>query len=281
MDKQLPHVRKALYSQPWAITEEWLDAICEIVEVHVRGGHSSFDAGAQPMRLDRRNPEKLANVTSGVATIPIMGPIFPRANMMTEMSGATSLERVGMQFDAALVDPAVSSLLLLIDSPGGAVTGTFEMASKIWEARQFSSKPIIALAEGTAASAAYLLGSQADEFHATEASIVGSIGIIAKIDNLSRAEKNAGNDAVVIRSGPLKAAGVGGLSPDQETELRNIVQIYFDKFKTAVGRARPMMDMGAVSSGAIWVGDKAQNMGLVDSITTKERLLKRMSDYSK
>ena len=268
-NRELPNIRRAIYGQPWAITEGWLEAICDIFEKNCNG---KIDAAAFQKDPEAGDPLEFETV-AGIAILPVMGPIFPRANLMTQMSGATSLDVLSAKIDRAMDDFRVESLLFQIDSPGGSVSGLSELATKIFGLRD--RKGTMALAEGTAASAAYFLGSQAEAFFATEGAAVGSIGTVARIENADRALRNAGVDTVVLRSSELKAAGVGPLTPRQEDSLRAVLNSYNELFTSAVERGRPGIDIEAVSTGEVWIGQQAVDRGLVDEIATLPELIQR------
>lgn len=275
--ERLTRVRNAIYGQPWAITPEWLEAICEIFERNINAEKMDFETatktgGGMGRMMDPGEYE----VQNGVAIIPLMGPIFPRANMLTRMSGATSIAEFSQEFADALDNKDVSSILLQIDSPGGSVLGLNEAASAVFAARD-QSKPVIALADGMAASAAYAVGSQAMEFYCTEGAIVGSIGVVMRIDSQERLLKNAGIDSTILKTGPLKAIGNGPITDAQMEKLRGMMDEYFTKFKDGVSRARAGIDIEAVSTGETWIGSKAVDMGLCDGISTMDAQLKRLA----
>ena len=72
-------------------------------------------------------------VDDGIAVVPIFGPIFPRANMMTEMSGATSADMLKRDISLSLANPSVHAIMMLVDSPGGAVSGVSAVAdAHLW-----------------------------------------------------------------------------------------------------------------------------------------------------
>lgn len=264
--KNYTHIRNAVFGQPWAIQEQSLDLIATIVDERLAGDIRAFEA--------KEDDEEMPGFTMmrNVAVIPVIGPISKRMNMFSRISGGTSTELLGKAFDEAMESKA-SAVLFHMDSPGGSVSGVPELASKIFSARQTSEKPIIALADGLMASAAYWIGSQCDQVYATEASPVGSIGVYARLVSSERAEKNEGYDAMVIRSHELKGIGAGPITPNQENALRAQVSQYFDMFKTAVMRSRPMMDMEKVATGLTFVGSQALNLGLIDAVSTLEKLL--------
>jgi len=274
MSAKLSHVRKAIYGVPWAITEHWLEAICEIYENHAEGKPVTFEKPKAAMGMEPgTEPSEPYQVVNGVAVLPLMGPIFPRANMMTELSGATSLQDWGAKFDQAMEDPNVMTLLMHVDSPGGSVVGLSEMAIHIFEARTTGDKMIASLIEGMGCSAAYMLASQAELCVCTEGSMVGSIGTLMKVTSMDRAEKNVGIDTTVLRSSELKAAGSGPLTPRQQDSLMKTLGAYFEQFKSAVHRGRPAIDMVTAATGEVWIGAEAERMGLVDDVTTLPKLL--------
>jgi ClpP class serine protease len=267
--KKLPHVRNAIYGQPWAITEPWLDSICEIFESHMAG--NSTEAAAQ---FAQQIQKELYQVVNGVAVIPVMGPLFPHANLMTKMSGATSYDAIREAFSDALDRDDVAAIVLKTDSPGGSVSGSFELATEIYECRKGSSKPILGHVEGQGASAAYLLLSQCDMVTCTEASLAGSIGVIARLGNTDRMEKNMGNDSVVIRSKELKAPGGGGpITPNQIQSMQKTVMRFDGMFQEFVKRGRPGINLDKAATGEEWVGQDAVDMGLCDSVATMDDLI--------
>lgn len=292
--RQLTHVRAAIYGQPWAIQETALNAICEIVEAHVVGSapksvtpHGKIvcedckslvsvaaeqcpNCGCEVPEEEKMPPYQRIR---GLAVLALDGPLFPRANLMTQYSGATSYQEFGAAFDAAMDDERVSALIIRADSPGGSCLGLSELCTRIHEARSADNfKPVIGLCDPMAASAAYAVMSQCGELYCTESAIVGSIGVIWKSDNYDRAERNAGNDPTIMRSSELKAY-------EQPTSVRQyadcikMVEGYFGQFKEIVERGRPGIDIDAVATGELFIGGAAVSAGLVDGISTLEKLI--------
>ena len=110
--------------------------------------------------------------------------------------------------------------------------------------------------------------------------MVGSIGVVARLDNTDRAERNEGNDPIIIRSSELKAIGAGGpVTPSQTQELQRMVMGLFAMFKANVSAGRPGLDMDAISTGQTWFGKShnsepsAIDMGLVDNLSTLAKLI--------
>lgn len=295
--KKHSHVKQAIYRQPWMMTEDGLDLICSIAERHACGIDSpEFIASMEKIEREAHTEflerdktfqsrlvsdgwggavdKKFYDNVNGVAVLRLLGPIFPRANLMTRMSGATALETWSKDFDEALQDEDVHALIICCDSPGGSVTGGFEMASKIFDSRD-NGKPIVTLAEGVCASLAYLIGSQANQIYCTEASVVGSIGVVMAIEDDTRQSENEGVKRHVLKTGKNKAIGAGPVTDDQIAELKSMMMDFFGRFKDAISRARSV-DIEKVSDGSLYIGKKAVDNGLVDGITTLDALIAEM-----
>ena len=128
----MSRIFQALTAEPWAIVPSELQKIAAIVQRHslpdaAAKGEPEYQkrdyqlmAGPGAQRLAGTNR---AFLIDGVAILPITGPIFPRANMMTEYSGATSINTLTDDYRKALDSAEVGAIMLLLDSPGGAVSG--------------------------------------------------------------------------------------------------------------------------------------------------------------
>ena len=270
--RDLKRVVAAVFNEPWIIDPAKMALVCAVIEHAMEHGEPWAAPGAD--KSMKREPMKCEMIGS-TAIIPISGVITKKANLFSDISGGASIETIDRQFSEALASDAVRSIMFKIDSPGGAVSGVPEFASKVRNARETSPKPIIGYADGMAASAAYWIGSQCDAFYCSEAATVGSIGVVMQVMDDTRALKNQGVDPVVIRSSELKAPGAGPLTPKQMDSLQGRVMQLFGMFKDAVQAGRPSLDVEAVSSGDVWIGKRAFEMGLVDGVCTMEQALSR------
>jgi ClpP class serine protease len=141
----------------WLITPEGLDVVLSIVDKHVNTEGVVEVNMAEVRSVRSARGERELNVQRGIGILPLTGPIFGKANMMTELSGATSLEMFSKDLDTLLADDSVSSILLQIDSPGGTSDLVHEVGDQIFAGR--AEKPIYAISDTMAGSAAYWLGS--------------------------------------------------------------------------------------------------------------------------
>jgi ClpP class serine protease len=267
--RDLQHIVSAVFNEPWLLDASKMTLVCAALEHAMEHGQPWAAKGADPSM--KRAPMK-CEVVGSTALIPIQGVISRKMNLFSDISGGTSIEALDAQFADALANDSVKSILFNIDSPGGSAQGVPEFASKVYAARNASTKPIIGYAE-CAASAAYWIGSQCDELYCSEAATVGSIGVVLQINDNTRGMKNAGYDQVTIRSSELKAPGAGPITPNQMSSLQDRVMQLFDMFKEGVQRARPNMDIESASSGDVWIGKRAVAMGLCDGIKTLDEVL--------
>lgn len=263
----------AVYGTPWAITESWLDTIAGIVEDRSKASIQEFKSMMDDSDDDSESPLQMVG---NVAVIPVMGPIVPRANFFSAMSGATSSSGVSDMIDEAM-SKKPDAIVFQIDSPGGAIPGGFEVANKI------ASLPVptVAMIEGTGASLAYLWAAQCDMIYCSQASVVGSVSVIMRMVSGDRAMKNDGMDVVTMKSGALKNAGdpSGLQSSAQYQSLLTQLNTYHDMFTAAVSTKRAQkMDVGKVATGDVWIGSKAVANGLADGVSTMQDVLSMLSE---
>jgi capsid assembly protease len=167
-----------------------------------------------------------------VAVVPIHGPLGKNLDQWDKMFGMSDYGDIEESMLAADADPNVSHILMHVDSPGGTVTGLPELAGKIREIET----PVTAYTEGTAASAAYWLASQADHVLVSETAEVGSIGVyVALLDQSAFLEK-MGLKVNAISAGKHKLdyAPFKPLSEDARERLQTNVNKWHERFKDEV-----------------------------------------------
>lgn len=214
-----------------------------------------------------------------IARIPIIGPIEPRASIWTLLFGGSAVDLIAAQLRAALDDPDTKAILLDIDSPGGSVFGIPELAREIRAAR--GQKPILAVANAEAASAAYYLGSQADEFSITPSGQAGSIGVIYLHTDLTGMAEKQGVRFTIFRSQERKAEGnpYEELTPEAAADIQAKVDAYDAMFVRDVARGRGVsvetvrQNYGA---GRMMMAREAVRAGLVDREETIDEALRRL-----
>jgi signal peptide peptidase SppA len=266
---------------PWAITPDTLHEIQGIYARHLRG--DKIDLGTVEQRLGRPLNNKAAayEVTDGVAVIPLDGVIGKKMNLFTQISGGVSTDLVARDFRAALDDPTVKAIILAIDSPGGTIDGTPDLAALVKSAR--GKKPVCAFTDGTMASAAYWIGSAADKIYISNlTNIVGSIGVVTSHTDYSRAEEAAGVKVTEIYAGKYKriASEHAPLSDEGKAYMQASVDHAYSIFVDAVAEHRGVTAEEVVqrmADGRIFRGDQAITAGLVDGVSTMQALIQTLA----
>jgi signal peptide peptidase SppA len=278
--KRYDHIVNYVRGHAWAILPETLQTIAEVVQVHVKMGALSAEEVEERLAAGRGAQGPRDGKRTGVtAVIPIYGVIMPRANLMSELSGATSVEGLRSDFRAAMADPDVARIVFDVDSPGGSVEGIEELGEEIRAAR--GQKPMTAVANYLMASAAYWLASQADEIVASPSSLVGSIGVYAVHQDWSGAYEQAGVKPTLIKAGKYKAEGIDfePLSDDAIAHFQESVDDSYDAFVGAVskGRGVPAATVrSGYGEGRALTARRAKAEGLVDRIDTLEGSFSRV-----
>jgi signal peptide peptidase SppA len=184
------------------------------------------------------NRQKLYGVQDGAAIITIEGSLVNRGEWIGAASGLVSYEGIEAQVSAALADANVSSIVLDIDSPGGEATGMYALAAKIRSARQI--KPVVALVNDLAASAAYGIASQADQILVSPTSVVGSVGVVLLHLDVSKQMEMKGQVPTLIYAGAHKVDGnpFAPLPDTVKADLQRDVMTFYDRFVETVAAGR-------------------------------------------
>ena len=270
-----------IMNSPWAITTPMLKEIHGIYLTHLRG--DKIDIAGVEARLGRElnNESKDYEVIDGVAVISAIGAIAKRMNLFTRISGGVSTEMLGDQIEHAVADKSVKAIVLDIDSPGGTVDGTFDLADKIHEMR--GTKPIVAFTDGLMASAAYAIGAAADEIYISGATTtIGSIGVVATHVDVSKAEEKHGQKTTEITAGKYKriSSQYESLSEDGRADIQATVDYLYSIFVDRVATFRGVSTdtvINDMADGRLFIGQQAIDAGLVDGVSSIAALVESLS----
>lgn len=263
-EESLAHTR-ACASQhfaPWMIEEHWFRSAVDAVKAGtLKASDPASEEAEQPPYV----------VHDGTAIISIAGPMMKAQSKF----GGTSTVMVRRAIRKAIVDESVDSILLHVDSPGGTVAGTAELASDVATANAF--KPVYAYIEDLGASAAYWVASQARRVTANATGRVGSIGTLLVLDDTSGMYAAKGIKVHVIATGKYKGAGTDG-SPVTDEHLqmfRDEVNDLNEHFLLGVSRGRkmPMDRVREVADGRVHIAEKARSLGLIDAVESLDAAL--------
>lgn len=234
------HVISKLTSTPWLATPEVMESIARLINGRLSGVSVEPRVCMDQQQAAQMEPSEPYDNEDGVAVIEICGVIGKRLSSMETMCGGVDVDTIREAFDTAMLDGAVKSVLLYIDSPGGSVTGVPELAAHISNTKV---KPVVAYTDTMAASGGYYIAAAADAIYASETAQLGSIGAIIRIVDRSTALERAGLRVYTFKSGEFKDLG-DGLRPLTESE-QAIFQAQIDaigaRFRADVKGNRPLI----------------------------------------
>lgn len=207
-----------------------------------------------------------------VAVIPIQGQIgYGSANVL---GGSTvNPDEIKEQIRNAEDDSSVSAILLEINSPGGTPVASEEIMNVV----KGCKKPVVSWISDSGASGAYLAATGSDKIVASNSSMVGSIGVIMDLTNLSDLYAKLGINRSSIKAGEYKDMGADyrNLTPEEQSILQNMVDENYDNFMTIVAENRNLSKeyVASIAEGQIYTGKQAKELKLIDEIGGKDKAL--------
>lgn len=273
----MTYLASRLLGTPLLIHRPKLDVILSVVGQRI----GMADVPVMPsmdMAVYQRSPAGTA--PEGIAVIPIHGSLVKRSLGMEAASGLTSYGEIAAMLDAALADPQVSGILLDIDSPGGEASGSFELARHVREVA--AQKPVWAVANDAAYSAAYAIAASAQRVFVTETGGVGSIGVIALHVDQSVKDAKDGYRFTAITAGTHKNdySPHEPLSDAAKTELQGEVDRLYSIFTDHVAAMRGMdLDAVRATEAGLYFGTNAVAQGLADGVQTLDATLSQFHQF--
>lgn len=278
---RLPHLAQRMFNRPVAILPEKSEMIVAALAdrfgiTHLFGAGPTIRVGA-PSRgafdddeyglggpARQRPPYE---VVAGVAIIEVEGTLVQKTGCLHPYSGMTGYDGLRQLLAMALADGAVQAVMLDINSPGGEVAGCFDLVDAIYASR--GSKPIWAVLDEMACSAAYAIASACDRVTIPRTGDAGSVGVIAMHADFSKALAAEGIAITIIKHGAHKADG-NPYEPLPEDVLKRF-QADIDRvgalFSATVARNRGL-DVRRVESwqALTFMGEAAVTEGLADEV---------------
>jgi protease-4 len=205
--------------------------------------------------------------TANLQEIKLAGPIM-------------SADAILKEINAAQKDKNIKGVLLNVDSPGGAVPPSIEIAYAIKELKKH--KPVIAYASGIMASGSYYGSIYANKIIANPGAIVGSIGVIMESANVEELMNTIGVKTQIVKQGTYKEAGTPTRewTPEERAELETLTKDTYELFVSDVAEARGLevSKAKAYADAHIFSAKRAKEAGLIDEIgvisTAKAELVK-------
>lgn len=263
-----------LFNKPWAISLDKLQEMAAIVEMKVSGKDVSLES------VEAANGNDSVERAGAIGVLSISGVLSPHSSMFMRWFGGTGLDDLTKRFQALVDDNGVGAIILNINSPGGSVEGLPEFAETVFNARK--SKKIVAIANTMAASAAYWIGTAADEFVALKSSWVGSIGVFTIHHEFSKMLEEEGIATNIISAGKFKTEGndLEPLTEDAKVHMQEWVDHFYNMFVADVARNRGVT-VDAVKEGfgegRVLPAELAMKESMIDGIETLDQLIARLS----
>lgn len=256
------HVNENGYPSMWVTEAGELAGL----DVKPQGHGVNLASGIASVLAGSRGAAGSANTSgSKVAVIPIQGTVQKRGGYCS-----LGTKDLVAQLNAANRDPEISAIVLDIDSPGGQVDGTEELAQAV----ALSGKPVVAYIDGLGASAAYWIASQASSIFINSASTAyaGSLGVLCMNVYQGAFLEKQGYKVEILRSSravdKARMNSVEEMSPEVRASVQADLDQIGETFIEAVtkGRAGLLSTKEDVFTGKVYRGSDAKKHGLVDSI---------------
>jgi signal peptide peptidase SppA len=264
----------------WAMRPESLQSLVQLAAA----GHLGVTMTAEAVEAARTRGRPRA-ISGGVARVPLKGVLAPMGGLFAMLFGDFNpLDAFRSAMHEAMADNDVGAIVVEVDSPGGVVDGIPEIAAELRALR--GSKPIIAVSNTMAASAAYWIASQADEVVVTPSGAVGSIGVYATHRDVSGAMKLMGVETTLISAGKYKTDGNPWepLSDSAREAIQADVDDFYSMFvaDVAKGRGASVKDVkSGYGEGRVLNARRALEAKLVDRVETVNETVARLSSRSR
>lgn len=260
-------LRNEFYGHPWNMDASALSTLGNAIEDgDIESIQSALSFGGDGIDTTMR-------VVNGVAVIPVAGVLRDAVDYMVKFGGATSYQLLERDFQSALANDQIKSIIFYCNSPGGSAIGCKRVADSIFNAR--GKKPIVAYVQGQCCSACYYIGAACDRIEATADSMVGSIGTIMPHMEMAGFIEAEGYGVTVITNGDSPKKGHGNqyekLTPEGKATLQSFIDSYGKPFISDVARYRATSVETVIANfgqGDAIRADVAVGANLIDSVVT-------------
>jgi signal peptide peptidase SppA len=269
----LPHVASRVFGTPLMIARAKLEVILGVLGPRLAGGALEV---AEP---EADSPPLTSITADSIAVISVVGTLVSRSGYLDAASGLQAYGDIADAIVAAMDDASVRGVILDVDSPGGEVGGLFDIVEQIRAARSASAKPLWAVANESALSAAYAIASAADRLYVTRTGEVGSVGVVAVHVDESQADAKAGLAWTFIFAGDRKvdANAHEPLSERARATIQADVERLYSEFCALVTVNRDLtVESVRGTNAAIYRGELAIRAGFADRLGTLDTAIAEM-----
>lgn len=274
------HILGEIFNKPMLATPALMFDAVVFAKTKLGLNVIGFDAAQMRMSDDEGSGgggDQDVEYQNGIANIGVYGPLVARTGNLEMCSRMTSYEQVVQQFTAAINNPACLSIVLDLDTPGGTVSGAFDLAELIYANR--GVKPIHAIVNHSAYSAGYLIASACDTISVSNTGGVGSIGVIMQHMDYSTMLDTEGIRVTTLSRGDHKADGnpAEPLSADALAEFNAQLDMFYEMFVGFVAKSRNMsVDAVIATQARCLYGKSAVDAGLADTLESPTQAIQRV-----
>ena len=279
MRRNLSHIIAAAFNEPLLLEPAYARVFFCALGREI--GAASLSVPQQQVQLDApgmlaetdeymaggKRPARVYRVVNGIAVLPVTGTLVHRLGGMRPFSGMTGYDGIVACLQQAMADSQVRGVLLDIDSPGGQAAGAFDCADMIYRLRQ--QKPVWALCNDTACSAAMLLASACSRRLVTQTSRIGSIGVMMSHVSYAGHLAQAGVDITLIYAGAHKVDGnqFEALPAEVRQDIQQRIDAAHRMFAEKVAMYTGLsVDAVTGTEAAVFEGQSGIEAGLADEL---------------
>lgn len=260
---------------------EFVETDRDVYQKSISASASDVEAYSNMAAKAEEEVPYLYSVLNGVGVVKMQGKLTNSDSFWNRIFGRTSYADLRDALVYAANDASVSQIMLDINSPGGEVNGMADVGQLVAQVNRV--KPVTAFTDGMMASAAYYIGSHAKKIYSTDMATVGSIGVIMNLVTREKMMKSEGYTPHVIRAGKYKQIGNPNeeLTTEGKAYLQSHVDYVYDKFIDVVAENRGVIPAVAdkkMGQGRDFIGDQALEAGLVDKITTFDKVMSKLEE---
>lgn len=293
----LPRIAGRLFNRPIALRPEKAEMLIAVLGERLGVARlDRMDASAMTrVEMNERKADGLSgsgrrdryyDVVDGIAIIPVEGTLVHKSGWVGAYSGMTGYDGIALLLRQARADDEVKAIWLDIHSPGGEVSGCFDLADEIAAgSKRHGGKPVWAMVNEEACSAAYAIASAADRIYGTRTSVSGSIGVYMLYVDWNDALSADGIKVTFYREYDLKARGSGyePMDPETEKQWKASVAQTADMFtKLVAGNRRGLTTAGIKAMRSQWYdGPQALKLGLLDGMLSEVEAFAKLQRHLK
>ena len=267
MAHALYRIKSKLVNTPHLIDSTAFEAVMEYVNKRCE---DQVDVSPE---LSVESPSRyLYNEDSQTGVLYVDGPLTAKPTMFQALCGGTSYEGLKEDFEA-LAASGAKTVAMLVDSPGGEAHSMMDTADYLRKIADDNGIKIIAFVDGLSASAGYGLSVIADEIIATKDSELGSVGVLIRLMNDSKALEKEGYERTFISAGSEKIpfSADGSFRKEFLEDLQYKVDVLYGEFTSHVAKYRNMSVEAVIGTQAkTFLAGDAVELGLADKIMSQE-----------